>query len=438
MSLFTQYFNVRPSRLISEIPQRGTAEKIKKWIMWAGLSLVAILFLCLFLVAIKQQWWPARGIGLLLYWMHDEVYLTIKGNLWTRFYPTSAIVLSGTLISSLFILFGRPVFDFAQYKVLDLMMTSTLGRTLIYWWNDYLAQYTSLDLAEVVGMSRLRLDFHTVSYKQKMGTAEYSELARRLYAISKLMSAICAGKNRLMSRPCKIRLLYEALICLVWLRKVRHIGIPTHLIKATCGDVNVIIQGSNSKTKLKNIWSHYCLLSDIGLLIAATLEDISDKKHRSLYQVIENVRQRTEFLERAAERIWSKTQNEIRVAGAIDTKEIHDICNESITLACLIAIHLSMLTSSPLIASRMLSTIDGVLLSNGLFYRPQTKLIDPLTDDLVASIEELNFLIMPRLITEETRQASEFGNGNDQTLSKQDISWLEHIRTLGAQFAAQD
>ncbi|WP_448207785.1 hypothetical protein [Azospirillum sp. sgz302134] len=168
-------------------PRRRSARKLA--ILLAGGALLVVLA-----AGTVGRWWAPSGPGAWLYAMHDGFYLPLKGNLWTRLYPASAIVAGAIGLVALVLSFRQRVFGPLHRHCLKALIAFPASHGLLAGWVEKTAgtRLAPQMLCKAVDLERRRCLDAVIAALRAGRMPE--EPAERLIALTRLLlrtSCVC-------------------------------------------------------------------------------------------------------------------------------------------------------------------------------------------------------------------------------------------------------
>jgi hypothetical protein len=131
--------DTKPSRFrraTQPVAEDGLGRKLaRRWLVTLGLLAVLVPLM----VGTRRHWFGEVGLGYAVYWLHDRLYLPLKGYLWTWGFPVSLVAwLEITLLLLVALagfLSGRPLLRGAHSLVARHTLATPLGRRMIDHWH---------------------------------------------------------------------------------------------------------------------------------------------------------------------------------------------------------------------------------------------------------------------------------------------------------------
>ncbi len=116
--------------------EQGLGRRLaRRWLVTLGLSAALVLLM----VGTRRHWFDETGVGYVAYWLHDRLYLPLKGYLWTWGFPQSLVVwlvillLLGVALAGF--LSRRPLLRGAHGLAARYLLANPVGRRMIDQWH---------------------------------------------------------------------------------------------------------------------------------------------------------------------------------------------------------------------------------------------------------------------------------------------------------------
>ncbi len=205
------------SALLAARVDRPTVMPVARRLRRTAPALVCGSLAVLLAVGVAGRWWPPSGLGAWLYGLHDNVYLPLKGNLWTRFLPVSAVMATALAFVILMLSLRRWVFGPLHRRCLGALIDRPSAHWALAAWAGRTAgtRLAPLLLCETVERERTR-SIDAAITALRIGRAP-DEPAERLIQLTKLALRTCCVCMPIEKRAeAAAALVIEALVWRLW------------------------------------------------------------------------------------------------------------------------------------------------------------------------------------------------------------------------------
>ncbi len=437
------HYGTPRSRWLAPIPPTEIDQRLTQWLRRIILATVFLTILALLIFSIRLKWWPQSGLGFLLYWLHDQVYLVLKGYLWTLIAPWGILLWGMLAIVALLILFGRPLLDFAQHRLLDLAIRNSRGHRLVAGWvRRFAGSRFPPELLSLRVAHEYRVCFHRLTAAD-LSPMQIAPQAQGLVATARLLATVTSNGAD-ATRVGALIPLYEVYLALRWLRVSQGAAIPRGLL-VDQGEYLLAELADKPGTAVDDPWTEEVLLGDAQQLLR-TDELAAQKKtqgkdetaRRQFVEALRHLRERVAGIERMAEVLWPWSD---RVGPAIAGPVVHpgippDVQPEQVALAGLVAIHHALVTKQADEGIRFLDACDGLVLSRHLQRHQRDHTVEAPVVGLAAAVDNATGVLDLRRILIDLDAGLMVGDRGDEILAEADMAWLSGMRGLERQRAA--
>jgi hypothetical protein len=119
-----------PDRAFSASPlliAAPTRAQRRPYLLRVAVAVFLIFAATVLVLSIKERWFATNGLGSALYWLHDSIYLPLKGHFWTRLFPTGTMIWLGAAVVLLLLMLpayfaGLDMMRTVQIKIVSVML----------------------------------------------------------------------------------------------------------------------------------------------------------------------------------------------------------------------------------------------------------------------------------------------------------------------------